>query len=248
MAIAEVQHKASTSSASSVTSTCTVTSTGAGHLLIVALGNNAGRTVVSVSDGTNNFVQVPSAHASGGNHDTDVWWLASSTSGKVTITVTWSGSAAVFVKDIWFWEVSGFTTPIVDVVAIATPAGATTLNGASVTTTAAVGFVVGVVVDPNSVTVNPKAGNEFTAGGDIVNGDAGCSLISASAAAHQPVWTSFASGGTAGTSTVAFKESAPSGDVLVKVGGAFVAKPSLVKIGGAFSSKPALVKVGGSWV
>jgi hypothetical protein len=204
-----VQHKVAASGANSNQITITVTSTGAGRLLVVGTGNNGGRTVTGVSDGTNNFTRATNAAAGTGSLRTDIWYLLNSSSGKTTITVTYSGTAGTFLKIGNVWEVSGFTAAAFDTANNINGVGSgTTDTGATVTTTAAKGFVVGEIITPASIAQNPKAGNEFTAGGDISpsgNDGAGASLISGTAASHTPVWLDLASGRNFMSSTAAFK-------------------------------------------
>lgn len=206
-ALTVVQHGANRSTANSAQISITVTSTGSNNLLVAGTGNSDTRTVSSVSDGTNNFTQATSAAGTDATYQSDVWYLLKSISGKTTITVTFSGAASTFSKEVWFWEVSGFSSVVYDLgnnVTNGVQSGGSA-TGASVTTTGTTGFIVGIDKTQGSVTVNPKAGNEFTSGGDINSvSDAGCSLISSTAAAHQPVWTD--NGTDFCSSTAAFKE------------------------------------------
>jgi hypothetical protein len=205
--ITEVQNKYSSSTANATTSTCTVTSTGAGNLLVVGLGSNAARTIVSVSDGTNSFTQATGTQAvnTNNNDNIDIWYLLSSSSGKTTITVTWSGAAGTFQKEIWFWEVSGLTSPtFLTGSHISSAVGTGNVNtGTSFTTTAPQGFSVGVyLTNSGNVTSNPAPGNPYGAGG-VVLSDAACSLIWSGAGTYTPAWTD---AGTSNfcASTVAF--------------------------------------------
>jgi hypothetical protein len=192
-----------------------VSATGAGHLLVVGTANDNSQTAISVSDGTNSFTQAPNTHGVDQNpHDTNMYYLLSSTAGKTTITATFSGAAAAYTREIWFWEVSGFTNPQYD-------GGNHTQNldadgsgvsaGDVTTTTSTTGFIAAVISYGAAVTQNPKTGNEFTAGGDLVStGDASASLISTTAAQHQPVWVGDTANASFATSTAAFREG-PSG-------------------------------------
>lgn len=196
------------------TFTLTVTSTGSGNLLIVSIiiFDAAHRTVSSVTDGTNNFTQFPSAAVvtSSGVLDgvtQDIWYLSSSASGKTSIILTLSGNTSF--KEMAFWEVSGFTTVATDGAANASnKAGVGTTNtGGTVTTTSTTGFIVASCGEANAIVTNPKTGNEFTSGGGIEGTDGHVSLISTTAVAHTPEWTSNTSGSTFDTTMGAFKES-----------------------------------------
>lgn len=215
-AVAVVQHKTGQTNASQVTVPITVTGTAAGNLLVVATGNAGTRTVTKVcTDGTtcaagNSFTHSVGCDSALGTDEAEIWYLTPSTAGVTTITISFSGSSGTFNKEGWAWEVSGFTNPTTDGCQVVNSgtAAASTATGASITTTATAGFVAAVVISSANITVNPKAGNEFTGGGDIsATSDAACSLVSASAAAHQPTWTT-TTGATFNSSTGAFKETA----------------------------------------
>jgi hypothetical protein len=208
-----VQHKVNTSSASANTIAVTVNSTRAGSLLVVGTGNGNNLTITSVTDNFGNpYTQATGAEFVVGTVRGDVWYSLKANSGVILVTVTYNGAAGTYGKEVWFWEVAGFTTAAFDGAAQASnKAGVGTTNtGAALTTTGTTGFVVGldeVAVGP--VSANPQGGNEFVAGGDLSTfNDAGCSLISTTAASHTPVWTNTTSGDTFGTATVAFKETA----------------------------------------
>ena len=222
-ALAVVQHKVNGSSANANTITITVTATGAGNLLVVGAGNAAGppdTTIASVSDGTNTFTHAPNSHAYDQittGYDTDMYYLLSSTAGKTTITITFNGAAATYYKVAWFWEVSGFTSAQYDA-GNNLPYGlgsGTTVTGAGVPTSSTTGFVAAIIVPQQRISTNPKAGNEFTSGGDISatpGFDGGVSLISSTAALHTPVWVDNTSGDSFVSSIAAFREGAnPSG-------------------------------------
>lgn len=215
MAIAVVQHKSfGVSDAGATTVPVTVTATGNGNLLVaIAVCNDKALTVTGVSDGTNAFTQYPSATFNSGadlnSWMADCWYLPTSTTGKTTVTATFSGSPTV--REIFCFEVSGFILLARDVVAtnatVQTGSG-TDDAGPAVVTTSVKGFIVAAVVVANSVSVNPKAGNEFVSGGDkdATTGDASCSLASVTAASHQPVWTDAGSNQKYQAMTVAFKD------------------------------------------
>lgn len=216
MLITLVQHKHNSASAGSATLTVTVTGVTAGSLLVVGAatsspGGGVNTTVSSITDngGTpNTYVQTPSAQAADLTRGlTDVWSAKNALSGATTVTVTFSQTGGE--KNIWVWEVSGMDTssPVDLAVGLNTVTSSASPVGAAVTTTNANDFVVGIILpDAQAITVNPKAGNEFTAGGDItaVSEGAGASLIAASATTHTPQWD--AAGLTSGVaSTAAFK-------------------------------------------
>jgi hypothetical protein len=206
MALTLAQHKFADAGASP-TQTVTVTSTTAGSLLVVCEGNGSSRTVTGVTDGGDTFTQATSAAGSNGVDFSDAWYCLSGAGGKTSVVVTLSGNAAECFVEVF--EVTGFSTASFDLANnIAGAASANTATGAAVTTTSTTGFVGAIEYSSNiGISANPKAGNEFTSGGDITgNNNAACSLISSTAASHTPVWTSVQATGAFVSTTVAFKE------------------------------------------
>lgn len=215
MAISVVQHKSQGfNDAGAATAAVTVTATGNGNMLVAMMAcNNKALTITGVSDGTNAFTQFPGAAFNSGADTSswmgDCWYLPTSTSGKTTITATFSGSPGV--REIFVFEVSGFILVARDGVAVnatVQTGSGTDDAGPALATTSIKGFVVGFIVVNNSTSVNPKAGNEFTSGGDIdvTTGDACCSLVSVLAASHQPVWTDAGSAQKYQAMTAAFRD------------------------------------------
>lgn len=208
MATSVTQHSLTSSAANATTVTATVTSTTAGTLLIFGCSNAGTRTVSGVTAGSDNALQCTGAASLAGALGSDVWYVLSGVGGVTSIVCTFSGAAGTFGKVLEVWEVSGLTGAAFDVAAKADTqtGGANTCNGATVTTATTNGFVVGnLVVSTGTLTGNPKGGNEFTSGGDTGSVYAYCSLISSTAAGHQPVWASSAVAPVFCTSTGAFK-------------------------------------------
>lgn len=185
----------------------TVASTGAGNLLVVAIGWDAGLTISSVTDGTTGFTPATIAQADNGTLKSDIYYLLSSNSGKTTITVNFSGTitfaSAIVYEVSWvggaaqFDVANNIESSAVDVV----------MTGAAVTSASNSGFIVGVVNPSDTTLANPKAGNEFTSGGDIEahTSAAACSKIASTADSHTPVWDGNAAGQAFVASTAAFK-------------------------------------------
>jgi hypothetical protein len=212
MALAFVQAHGANVTDTNTTVSVTVSATGTGNLLVVCPDNfdatpgNVG-SITGVSDGTNAFTQVPSMdNLSGTTVRSDVWYLPVSTSGKTTITATFSRNTGSYFKSILFIEISGFTNPVVDVHNVTNTASCSAnQNGAAVTTTATVAAIVAFGMVGN-ITANPHSGNAFTSGGTISSGDAVCSLLASSTGTYTPAWDMTA-GNKFWGSTVAFKES-----------------------------------------
>lgn len=190
----------------------------AGMTLCVAPGwLDTSINVSGVADTAGNatYTQVANARANStaGGFASDVWCVPQSagSASPVQITVTFSGTTGAYrAMGFWAFQRTGSPTPAIDVgnnASNATGSG-TDINGASVTTTSSAGFAVAIViVNSGPVTGNPKSGNEFTAGGDLltVGGNAVASVITTTTGAHQPVWTDTTSSDIYCASTAAIK-------------------------------------------
>ncbi len=214
MAITLVQHAAIATAVNSTTATLTISATAAGSIIVVPTGSTFSRTATGVTDDQGNTYTLATGSAAlniTGRCDT--WYCLNPTAGVTSITVTYSGVASGFMKCIWAFEVAGFVNPAIDQVAkldSTSSGGSTTFTGPSITTTSPEGFATGVIMPTTSVTQNPKAGNAFTAGGDInTDNDAACSIIFSAAGTLTPVWLNAASGSFC-AATVSFVE-APNG-------------------------------------
>lgn len=161
-----VQSQNALTTASSTTAAVTVTATGAGNLLVVQTMNSDNRTVTGVSDGTNAFTQATGAagNNAGGGIQVDTWYLLSSSSGKTTITVTFSGTSTT--KSVFFWEVSG--NGIAFEVANRQNSGTVgaTDTGASITPTATA-FIASTIGTAGTITASPAASNTSFPNGAI---------------------------------------------------------------------------------
>jgi hypothetical protein len=199
-------------SSTALTNTITVPATTAGSLLVVAVTNNQGRTISSISDGTNTYLQATNAQAANGNYMSDVWYVPSSAAGITSITVTYSGSVGATIdKDIFYWEVTGFQNATLDGAASLASASSGDHTGASVTPTG-YGFGVGVMITNSGDIQCPGygGGNPFLAGGGADTTTAGCSSIVNDYAPKAPVFYEWNGGSkTFASSTVLFKEAAP---------------------------------------
>jgi hypothetical protein len=212
----EILHSTSAVGTSSATLAITIPSTTSGNLLVAAIGsyNSTARTVSKVClDGTtcataNKFTQAASAAANDAGSATDIWYLLSAPSGKTTMTITYSASAAN--TEAMYYEVqnpSGGSWAL-DTGAANNTTGTVSgglATGAAITTTGRTDFMAAIVGVSTSVSANPEIGNEFTNSGVIFanTSDAATSLLTTSAAAHTPVWSD--ASGTFATSTAAFK-------------------------------------------
>lgn len=168
----------STSGASSLTWSHTVTSAGSNRLLVVGVASddNTPRTVSSVTYNGVNLTQVP-----GGTADNlarvDMWYLVNPATGANDVVVTLSGSTE-FSAGATSWTGVDQTTPLGTASATAGHSSSVSLSGVS---SAADEFVVDVVaIDSSSATITSdvsqasrweRGGGEATAGGlNVVGG------------------------------------------------------------------------------
>jgi hypothetical protein len=224
MALSVVQHKfvkQGTGTPSSLS--VTVTATGAGNLLVaqVVSADSSAKPPTSVTDGTTNFTQFPSARVTWtGTFNgvvTDCYYLASSASGKTSITSNY-GTGVSFLE-IEVWEVSGFTTVATDGTVNNGTGGSTGVSnlntGPQITTTGSVGFIAATCgTDTGSIDQNPNSGNAFTSGGDA-SGDGFVSLITSASGNYTPVWHDTGATDHFTSIVCAFKESAGGGSAIV---------------------------------
>lgn len=205
-----VQFVSSTETANTNTAVITVTSTGAGNLIVIGTANSDNRTINSITDGTTSFTQASGAAGNNGSFRADLWYLLSSNSGKTTFTVTFSGNSTT--KSLFFWEVSGTGAATFDIAQrVNNGVGDSNLNTGATVTSAGPSFIAACVCSNGTITSSPTAGNEFTAGGGIsALGEAGCSLITSELnMPHTPQWTDSSAAALFGASTAAFTFSGP---------------------------------------
>ena len=212
-AVTLTQHNKVASAANSVSATLSGLTSTTGSVCVVGTNTNTTRTVSTVTDNIGNtYVGVSGATATNfTNNTTEIWRTFSCGAGVTSITVTWSGSAAVFDKEIFFFEVTGCTS-CADDTSGHTNNGSGVSNvytGPSITTTGTSGFSAAVIALGSSIDQNPNSGNEYSSGGDISsNGNAAASLIYSTAASHQPVWHGTGASSNFCASVAAFKASA----------------------------------------
>lgn len=216
MAKALVQVATNGSSANANTVATTVSATGSGNLLIVlaATFGESGHACTGVSDGTNAFtaVSVSAAVNTGSLGHISHWYLPVSTAGKTTITATFAGGAGTYWKACDVMEVSGFTLPTVDHAPspiVDATQGSTTVSAPSAVTNDAAGVVVSTACGINTVTEDPKSGNEFSAlvgGNELGNGGDTVLLLNSSASTHTAQWLQSGTGDSATIITTSFKE------------------------------------------
>jgi hypothetical protein len=223
MAIALVQHKITNSTANTTSIAVTVTSTTGGNPLLVATGNqgSGGRTVTSVTDnkggGSNTYTQATGCAVTDAGEPLglDCWYCLNPGGGVTSVTVVFSGATGTYRKNAEVMEFSGFTTAAFDIggkTNVASVTG-TDNNGPTVSASGSSGAGIACGYSNDGVmTANPKAGNEYSAGGDNPSFFAFCGLIYSASGNHQPVWTdNSASAHNFASTTALIKESGGGG-------------------------------------
>ena len=172
-------------------------STGAGHLIVVAVQTDAASTVASVTDdaagGSNGYVAVPGSRATNGapSEGIELWYAEGARAGATTVTAT-GGTGMSIVA----WEFSGIaTTNALDVgAALDNGVSSMTPVGPMLTTRQAGEVVVSAIVLPGQIG-SIRLGNEFT--NDLVTNDNGWAHLTSTAApagAHQAQWSANTAG------------------------------------------------------
>lgn len=190
--------------------TCTIPSTGSGHLLVVGWTGGAGPSLLkSISDNVGNpYTEAKGARA--GNWkagvSVDIWYAASGKAGTtlVTLTPTPSGSQGAAV----IWEFSGVSTtsPLAQTAALYSKPATTTPKGASVATTSAGELIISIAAGASSITgIYP--GNPFTED-SLVRSNGWAHLVASSTGAYTAQWNESPSGAYC-ASTVAFNAASP---------------------------------------
>ncbi len=183
-------------------STLSVPSIGAGHLVIVGIESAMAATAV-VDDGGNVYQRVASSRAEVPSEQlgVELWYVPNALPGGTTIAVT--APSTVFAIDMW--EVDGLASVEIDDVATLDDQPATTTpEGASITTTTDGEFVVSIAIVNNFVgglTANSQFTNDHTTFG---NGWAHLTSNTAPAGTYQARWNQSVSG-TYCASSVAFR-------------------------------------------
>lgn len=197
--IGAVEYKAATTSCpaqltlSTTETDCTITTTGSGKLLVVALinmgGTGSGSTITSVADNTaNSYTHISAADAQDTTAGTasELWYAANSAGGETTLKLKASATSS--------WSVDLLQADSVNAVdqtcALNTASDGTTANGCSITTTHATEFIVSDAF--YNVGLSGTVGSPFT----IDYSNPGAFVMKASVTStstYQTQWT--ASGG-----------------------------------------------------
>jgi hypothetical protein len=189
--------------------TCTITSTGSGHLLVVGIqmggGVSTSTTISSVTDNAGNvYAEAGAARSidSGASSVADIWYAANSIAGATTITITTSASTSGAGAVIW--EFSGVSTssPLDKTAVLNSQPSSATVSGAAVTTTSSAEVVISLAAVAGNVT-GIASGNSFTSDSTL-KGNGWAHLVTSSTGTYAAQWTQSPSG-TYTSSTASFK-------------------------------------------
>ena len=213
MALRVIQIKDGNSSANSSTVNLTVNSTTGSNLIVVAVMNDNARSIVSVRDGKNTYIQSSASLSigNGGNFINQFYYLTSGSGARTNITASFNGSAGTYFKELFAIELEGFTNATFDSASATNAAveNGVTASGAPINMTpgATNGFAAASVITFTAIGNNPLTGNEFTAGGLIgTTFDAICALTTSVAGFHKAEWADTGGGVAYAASTIAFRE------------------------------------------
>lgn len=189
--------------------TCTIPSTGSGHLLVIGWKGESNAAVSSITDSVGDtYAEATGAKASlkvrHGNWTSDIWYAANGNAGATSITINptsrWSQGAAVV------WEFSGVSTvsPLDHTAAVSNQAASSTPQGAPVTTSNASDVVVSLALVTDDIT-GIESGNPFTEDSSLWY-DGWAHLVTSSTGTYEAQWNQSPSG-SYGSSTASFKAS-----------------------------------------
>ena len=192
--------------------TCTIPSTGTGHLIVVGWqiggGANTSTTISGIVDNAGNtYMEAGAARSvdAAANSAIDIWYAKNSVSGATSVTVT--PSAGITNGGVVIWEFSGVdaNAPLDQTVVQNSQAASATPSSGGVTTTSATHVIVSLAAVANSVT-GILSGNPFTNDSNLkANGWA--HLITSSTGTYSAQWSQ-SPAGTYASSTASFKAAA----------------------------------------
>lgn len=194
--------------------TCTIPSTGSGHLIVVGWqiggGSNTSIVINSITDNVGNtYTEAGAARSIDTNTGTvvDIWYAKNSVPGATSVTIT--PSQSVSNAGAVIWEFSGVSIAPLDQTAVLdSQAGTTTPIGAAVTTTSTPEVVVSLAEVAGNVT-GISAGNVFTNDSALM-GNGWAHLITSSTGTYAAQWNQNSAGAYA-SSTASFKAASGSG-------------------------------------
>ncbi len=194
---------------------CTIPSTGSGHLLVVGLnleGGSTSTTVTSITDNVGNtYVEAGAARSTYAPKSNccvvDIWYAKNSVAGATSITITPSGSMSNSAAVIWEFSGADSTAPLDQTAVLNSQPTTTAVAGAAVTITSATEVVISLAEVANSVT-GIVSGNPFINDATTFE-DGWAHLITSSTGTYSAEWTQSPSG-TYASSTASFKAASSS--------------------------------------
>jgi len=198
--------------------TCTIPSTGSGHLIVVGWqiggGSNTSTLISSITDNAGNtYTEAGAARSIDTNTGTvvDIWYAKNSASGATSVTITPSLSVANAGAMIWEFSGVSSTAPLDQTAVLNSQAGTTTPTGAGVTTTSSTEVVVSLAEVAGSLT-GIHAGNPFTNDSTLMS-NGWAHLITSSTGTYAAQWNQSSAGAYA-SSTASFKAASSGGGAL----------------------------------
>jgi hypothetical protein len=207
-----VQSKTATTSCANVCSAVTVTSTGAGHLIVVGTSNQQNQHIASISGGgTYTLCGTSCQKGDSTSGWVDMAYTLSSTSGATSITLTMAGASNVI---IYVWEFSSTATITFDVAnSVSDTTNCTSCAGSGATGLTGTNDAMTEIVSCGGTC--SAVGTPYTATSPTFQGgDGGAHLLNSTSTAA-PTWTQSPTSHLV-TAVMAFKDA--SGGVAVKRG------------------------------
>ena len=195
--------------------TCTIPSTGSGHLIVVGLqlqGGSTATTVSSVTDNAGNtYAEAGAARSidAGGPDVVDIWYAKSSVAGATSITITPSASMSSCAAVIWEFSGANATGPLDQTAVLNSQAATTTPSGAPVTISSANEVVISLADVANGLT-GIVSGNPFISESTLFgtgvwpNVSGWAYLVTSTTGTYSAQWTQ-PTAGTYASSTASFK-------------------------------------------
>ena len=190
--------------------TCSLTSTGTGHLIVVgwqaAGGTGTGNTISSITDNKGNtYVQAIGARSidSVNSAFQDIWYAKNSIAGATTVTITPSASIQ---GGAVIWEFAGVdtTAPLDKTANLSSQASSTSVSGAPVTTANSNEVVIASSLVVNSASLN--SGTSFVTDSALMS-NGWAHAVTTATGTYQAKWTQSPTG-TYQSSTASFKAAA----------------------------------------
>ena len=187
---------------------CTISSTGSGHLLVIGLNLEGGSTATTLSSITDNvgntYAEAGPARSidSNGPDVVDIWYAKNSVAGATTVTITTSASMSSCAAVVWEFSGADPNAPLDQTAVLNSQAATATPTGAPVTTTSANEVVISLADVYYSVT-GIASGNPFTDDSSSF-GNGWAHLITTSTGTYSAEWNQ-RNAGTYASATASFK-------------------------------------------